>query len=71
MTGKSWEDLTDGQKTAVLVAVSVQVSLLLTALSDIYRRPAEEIRGRKWAWAAFSFVNSVGPVSYFLFGKRR
>ena len=70
MAGKSWNDLTDGQKSAILVAGSVQVSLLLTALLDIYRRPAGEIRGSKWVWAALSFVNFVGPISYFVFGKR-
>ena len=71
MAGGSWNDLTDGQKTAILVAGSVQVSLLLTALLDIYRRPAEEIRGSKWAWAALSFVNFVGPISYLALGRRR
>lgn len=71
MSGKTWNDLSDRQKTMVLTAMSVQASLLLTALSDIYRRPAGEIRGKKWAWAAFSFVNFVGPISYFLFGRRR
>lgn len=52
------------------MTISVQVSLFLTALTDIYRRPAEEIRGNKWLWVAASFVNFVGPISYFLFGRR-
>lgn len=68
---KLWENLTDTQKTAVLVSISVQVSLLLTALADIYRRPVEEIRGNKWTWVVLSFVNFVGPISYFAFGRRR
>jgi len=71
MAPKKWDDLSDRQKMAALVATSVQVSLLLTALADIYRRPAEEIRGSKWTWAATSLVNFVGPVSYFAFGRRR
>jgi hypothetical protein len=41
------------------------------ALVDIYRRPAGEIRGRKGVWVATAFVNYVGPISYFLFGRRR
>jgi Phospholipase_D-nuclease N-terminal len=49
----------------------VQLGLLVAALGDIYRRPAEEIRGAKPLWAAAAFVNFVGPVSYFLFGRRR
>ena len=71
MSGKEWSDMSDRRKTIILVAISVQVSLLLTALSDIYRRPAEKVRGSKWAWTAASFVNFVGPISYFLFGRKR
>lgn len=71
MAKKRWSDLSDREKTSVLVGISVQVSLLLTALTDIYRRPAEEIRGNKALWVAVSFVNFVGPISYFLFGRRR
>lgn len=70
MAKRKWSDLSERQKTTVLVMISVQVSLLLTALSDIYRRPAEEIRGGKWPWVAVSFVNFIGPVSYFVFGRR-
>lgn len=71
MTNKEWKDLSDRQKTMVLVAVSVQVSLLLTALVDLYQRPKEEVRGSKALWALVSLVNFVGPISYFLFGRRR
>ena len=71
MAGKRWSDLSDRQKTAMLVTMSVQISLLLAALTDLYRRPAEEVRGSKWVWGAVSFVNFVGPISYFAFGRRR
>lgn len=70
MARRKWSDLSDRQRALVLTAVSVQISLLLTALADIYRRPAEEIRGSKRVWAAVSFVNFVGPASYFLFGRK-
>jgi hypothetical protein len=68
---KRWEDLSAGQKAAILLTGTIQVGLLLAALTDIYRRPAGEIRGSKALWAATSFVNFIGPVSYFLFGRRR
>lgn len=71
MAKKGWKDLSERQKTMVLVAGSVQVSLLLTALVDIYRRPGEGIRGSKALWTLASFVNFVGPISYFLFGRKR
>ena len=40
------------------------------ALADIRRRPAAEIRGNKWIWTGVSFINFVGPISYFLFGRK-
>jgi hypothetical protein len=71
MARKKWSELSNRQKTAVLVAGSVQVSLLLAALVDIYLRPAEEIRGSKWMWTAVSLINFVGPISYIALGRRR
>jgi phosphohistidine swiveling domain-containing protein len=71
MAKKRWRDLTDLQKGAIVLSSAVQVALLAATLVDIYRRPQEEIRGSKRAWTAISFVNFVGPVSYFLFGRKR
>ncbi len=71
MPEKKWEDLSPGQKLGIVFSGTVQVALLVAALVDIYRRPEEEVRGSKLAWTLASFVNFVGPVSYFLFGRRR
>ena len=71
MARKSWKDLSDGERTAVLVAASVQLSLAATAWVDLARRPAELVRGRKGVWALAIAVNFVGPVSYFAFGRLR
>lgn len=71
MSKRRWGELSDREKTATLAAGAVQISLLLAALADIYRRPDVEIRGKKWAWVALSFVNFVGPISYFVFGRKR
>jgi Phospholipase_D-nuclease N-terminal len=49
----------------------VQVTLLIAALVDIWRRPEEEIRGSKRLWTAAAFVNFIGPLSYFILGRRR
>jgi hypothetical protein len=68
---KSWDELSAGQQRAILLSVVVQLLLLAAALADIYRRPAAEIRGSKRLWTAAAFVNYVGPISYFLFGRRR
>ena len=71
MAERKWSDLSARQRTGVFLTEAVQLSLLVAALVDIYRRPAEEIGGGKWPWAAASFVNFIGPVSYFVFGRRR
>ncbi len=71
MPKKRWEDLSGVQKGAIVLSGAVQLGLLLVALVDIYRRPAEEIRGAKRLWVAAAFINYVGPISYFLFGRRR
>ncbi len=71
MPKKRWEDLSGIQKGAIVLSGAVQLTLLAAALVDIYRRPAGEIRGGKRLWVAAAFVNYVGPISYFLFGRKR
>ena len=71
MAKKEWKDLSPSQKRGIVLVGTVQIGLLLAALVDIYRRPKEEIRGKKLWWTLAAFVNFVGPVSYFLFGRKR
>lgn len=67
---KRWSDLTEGQRTAVLVAASIQLSLAATAWVDLSRRSADQVRGPKPLWAAAIAVNFVGPIAYFVAGRR-
>ena len=71
MANKQWSELSSGQRRSIVLSGVVQVTLLIAALVDIRRRPQEEIRGDKRLWTAAAFVNFVGPLSYFLFGRRR
>lgn len=68
---KTWSDLTPTQQTALLTAAAVQISLAATAWVDLARRPVDQVRGSKAAWAAAIAVNFIGPISYFAFGRRR
>lgn len=68
---RRWRDLTTTQQRAIVLGSALQLGLLAAALVDIYRRSEEEIRGRKRLWVAAAFVNFVGPISYFLFGRKR
>jgi hypothetical protein len=68
-----WRELTPRQRQTMMVRGALQLALLSAALTDLRRRPAGQIRGPKPLWAAISFVNylGVGPIAYFLIGRRR
>lgn len=68
---KRWSDLSTEQRAGIVGAGVVQMGLLVAALLDLRRRPADEINGSKAVWAAVSFVNFVGPLAYFLLGRKR
>jgi hypothetical protein len=73
-TRKRWSDLS-GRTRGLVVAVGVVEGVLkVAALVDIRRRPASQIRGPKWLWAAaVAGVSSAGivPISYFVAGRRQ
>jgi hypothetical protein len=49
----------------------VQLTLLAAALFDISRRPQDQIKGPKPLWVGISFINTIGPLAYFFFGRKR
>jgi hypothetical protein len=66
-----WDDLTDGQKTAIVVGAAVEVVLTAVALIDLARRPREQVRGPKALWALGCVVQPVGPIAYLALGRRK
>jgi len=68
---KRWSDLSGEQRGAIVAAGVVQVSLLVAALADLRRRPADQINGSKLVWLPLLFVNFIGPLAYFRFGRKR
>ena len=68
---KRWGELSTPQRAGVAAAGVVQVGLLGAALWDLARRPGAEVNGSKRIWLAVSFVNFIGPIAYFWFGRRR
>jgi hypothetical protein len=66
-----WKDLSSRQKVGIALGGALQIGLLIAAFVDIHRRPQVEIRGNRCLWTVAAFINFVGPVSYFLFGRRR
>lgn len=68
---KKWSELGSRDRRLIVVLGVLEVVLLAAALFDIRRRPAEQIRGPKWMWSALTFVDIVGPLAYFVCGRRR
>jgi Phospholipase_D-nuclease N-terminal len=71
MAKRRWRDLSRRQQRTIVAAAVVQLCLLGVALVDLWHRPAAEVRGAKQVWAAAVFVNFVGPIAYFAFGRRQ
>jgi hypothetical protein len=70
---RRWSDLSEGTRRLIVIGAAVEGALKIAALLDLRRRPAAEIRGRKWVWATVvGLANSAGtvPLAYFLFGRR-
>ncbi|GAA1107196.1 hypothetical protein GCM10009630_00090 [Kribbella jejuensis] len=74
MSPKKWDELSPRSRRLVVVGAVAESVLKSIALADLARRPAEQVRGPKPAWAVFlTLFNSVGvaPVAYWLFGRRK
>ncbi len=70
-TKRKWHDLSTTEQAVISGLSIVQMVLLIGALVDILRRPADSIRGNRWIWVAVSFINFVGPITYFLVGRKQ
>ena len=68
---RKWKDLSGGQRCGVVVLASIQLSLAVSAWADLATRPAARVNGKKSVWAAVIAVNYIGPIAYFVGGRRR
>jgi hypothetical protein len=71
---KQWSDLSKRTRKLLIITAAAEGILKAAALVDIKRRPASQIRGPKWMWAAaLAVVGSAGvlPISYFVFGRQQ
>ena len=47
MARKRWNELSEAQKAATVMAAAVQIALAAAAWTDLARRPTEQVRGPK------------------------
>ena len=67
---KQWKDLSGATRLRIMLLGLVQIALLGVALWDIRRRPAAQINGNKKMWYSLVFINYIGPIAYFLVGRK-
>ena len=67
---KPWGEMTSTQQAGLVLMGVIQVALLAAALIDIRRRSADELNGSKRFWTLAAFVNFIGPLAYFIFGRK-
>ena len=66
----SWSEISAGRKTAILAVGIAQIAIAAIAWRDLAARPADEINGRKGIWAAVIAIDWIGPIAYFVKGRR-
>jgi hypothetical protein len=70
---KRWSALSPRTRRLIVAAAVAEAGLKAAVLIDLRRRPADQVRGPKRAWAMSMAVNSAGliPLAYFVLGRRR
>ena len=71
MRKKNWNELPAAAKAGIGLLAVVQLTLAVAALRDIRHRPAEELNGSKRLWTVVSCISILGPIAYFLFGRKK
>lgn len=64
-----YNDLSTPARVILATTAFVEVAAKIAALVDLARRPADKVRGPKWAWALGQAVNGVGPAAYWTFAR--
>ena len=67
---RRWDESSTSSKILMMLLTVVQVSLAVSAWTDLVQRPAEQVNGPKRRWAAIIAINFVGPMLYFARGRR-
>lgn len=49
----------------------IQFGMQIFALVDLYRQPAENIKGSKWLWVAIILIGEfIGPIVYLVLARK-
>ena len=70
MAKKQWSDLSQSQQRLIVVTGLVEAVVTTVAVRDLAHRPADSVRGPKWAWRVGFLVQPFGPLAYLAVGRR-
>ncbi len=68
---KTWKEMSPAARAGFVAIGIAQVALMLAAQRDISKRPADQINGPKAAWRVAALINFIGPMGYFILGRKR
>jgi hypothetical protein len=71
MRRRGWKEMSPVQRVRNVLMGAVQLVLVTLALWDISHRPDNEINGKKRTWVMASLIQPVGPIIYFMFGRKK
>ena len=67
---KRWADLSEVQKIGIILMGTMQLGLLASGLWDLAHRTPAEVRGDRRLWAGLMFLDWIGPIAYFAYGRK-
>jgi hypothetical protein len=70
MAKKAWSDLNASQQLLICVGGAAEAVVTVAAIRDLARRRSSQIRGPKRLWMLSFVVQPLGPLAYFLIGRR-
>ena len=68
---KRWKRSSPTMKAPAVAQRMIQLALMIWAVRDIRRRRDDEINGNRKVWTLAAFAPPIGPITYFLFGRKR
>jgi Phospholipase_D-nuclease N-terminal len=58
-------------KPQQFVQMLINLALMIWTIRDIRRRSDDEINGKRKLWMMAAFAPPIGPIAYFIFGRKR
>jgi hypothetical protein len=68
---KRWSGFSAKKNSGAFVRGIINLVLVTVAVRDIRRRRDDEIKGKRKFWMFAAFAPPIGPIAYFLFGRKR